>query len=264
MRRVGGRDLRAALLRRLRQPGDRQHAGAIDGRSSGHAASHAIAPSKRDPISVRRITMRTEKKNHDQILEQAITEIRAGQLSDADVKQAAARVWARVGQAASTVQSQAIDVGKADGPVHLHGCADFQALIPVYLTKKLPEAHLWLFEDHMHSCPACRSALEHARSGKIVEFEPKTRRNLVAAPEWKWAIAAAVQARAHSMRSQRSSSGWRKVWRRKKSSRRASRERLSNGHGRSVHTRRWLGGRARAGTLCGGESAAAVKNGRRH
>ncbi|PYT30347.1 MAG: hypothetical protein DMG57_08870 [Acidobacteria bacterium] len=136
--------------------------------------------------------MRTEKKNHDQILEQAITEIRAGQLSDADVKQAAARVWARVGQAASTVQSQAIDVGKADGPVHLHGCADFQALIPVYLTKKLPEAHLWLFEDHMHSCPACRSALEHARSGKIVEFEPKTRRNLFAAPEWKWAIAAAV------------------------------------------------------------------------
>ena len=139
--------------------------------------------------------MRTEKKNHDQILEQAITEIRAGQLSDADVKQAAARVWARVGQAASTVQSQAIDVGKADGPVHLHGCADFQALIPVYLTKKLPEAHLWLFEDHMHSCPACRSALEHARSGKIVEFEPKTRRNLFAAPEWKWAIAAAVWAR---------------------------------------------------------------------
>ena len=136
--------------------------------------------------------MRPEKKNPDQILEQTIAEIRAGQLSDADVKQAAARVWARVGQAATTVQSQVIDTGKADGSIHLHGCADFQALIPVYLAKKLPDAQLWLLEDHMHSCPACRNTLERTRSGKVIEFEPKTRRNLFGAAEWKWAIAAAL------------------------------------------------------------------------
>jgi hypothetical protein len=137
--------------------------------------------------------MSTQKKNPDQILDQTIAEIRARQLSDADVDQAAARVWAQVGQAA-TVQSQAIETGHTGASVHLHGCADFQALIPMYLAKKLPEAELWLLEDHMHSCPACRSAREHARSGNVVQFEPKTRRNFFAPPEWKWAIAAALVA----------------------------------------------------------------------
>ena len=135
--------------------------------------------------------MSTQKKNPDQILDETIAEIRGRQLSDADVKQAAARVWAQLGQAAS-VQSQAIEADRAGGTVHLHGCSDFQALIPAYLAKNLPEAQLWLFEDHVHSCPACRSALDYARSGKVVEFAPKTRRNFFAAPEWKWAIAAAM------------------------------------------------------------------------
>lgn len=121
------------------------------------------------------------KNNPDQILDQAIAEIRAEELEQAAVEQAAARVWANLSQASQSVRSSD-DV--------LRTCADFRVLILAYRSKQLPDAQAWLVEDHLHGCPACRSALEAAQSGSLVRLQPAVPR--VLAPQWKWAMAAAL------------------------------------------------------------------------
>jgi hypothetical protein len=120
--------------------------------------------------------MNTEHRNSEPILDRGIAEIRTDQMDPAAVEQAAARVWAKVSQAS---------------PV-LRACGDFQALMPVYLAKQLPEARTWLFEDHLHGCSACRNALETARSGKVVGIVPRGVTHGSTAPQWKWAMAAAL------------------------------------------------------------------------
>lgn len=120
--------------------------------------------------------MNTEQKNPEQILDRAIAEIRADGMDQAAVEQAAARVWANVAQASPM----------------LRACADFEALLPAYIAKQLPEARMWLLEDHLHGCPACRNALEAARWGKVVGIMPRATTRQAIAPQWKWVMAAAV------------------------------------------------------------------------
>ena len=70
----------------------------------------------------------------------------------------------------------------------LRTCADFQTLIPAYRTKQLADAQVWLLEDHLHGCPACRNAAgRQIRKGRGIQ--PRRR---ALAPQWKWAIAAAL------------------------------------------------------------------------
>ena len=127
--------------------------------------------------------MNTEKKNPDQILDQVIGEIRAEEMTEAEVEGASARAWTTVSQAFAA---------REPGDV-LRTCGDFQTLVPAYLAKQLPEAQVWLLEDHVHSCPACRNALEAARTGKVVALEPRDARiRRLAAPQWRWAVAAAL------------------------------------------------------------------------
>ncbi len=129
--------------------------------------------------------MNTRKNNPDHILDQAIAEIRAEEMDQAAVEQAAARVWARLSQASHSLPQA---VHSSDDV--LRTCADFRALIPAYRAKQLPDAQAWLVEDHIHGCPACRSALEAAQSGNVVGLKPVAQRIL--APQWKWAVAAAL------------------------------------------------------------------------
>jgi hypothetical protein len=114
--------------------------------------------------------------NSEQILDQAIAEIRAEEIEQDAMEQAAARVWTKVSQEARVLRT----------------CADFRALIPAYRAQQLPDAQVWLFEDHVHSCAACRSALETARSGKVAEMKPRVKARWAIAPQWKWAMAAAL------------------------------------------------------------------------
>lgn len=114
--------------------------------------------------------------NSEQILDQTIAEIRAEEMDQAAMEQAARRVWAKVSQEARVLRT----------------CDDFRALIPAYRTKQLPDAQVWLFEDHVHSCPACRNALEAARSAKVAQVKPRAKVHWTFAPQWKWAIAAAL------------------------------------------------------------------------
>ena len=48
----------------------------------------------------------------------------------------------------------------------LHGCDDFQSLIPAFVRGELAPARALLVEDHTRSCVPCRRALREAREGK--------------------------------------------------------------------------------------------------
>ena len=127
--------------------------------------------------------MSTERNHSDQILDQAIAEIRTEELDAAAVEQAARRVWANVSGGASAAS--------ATGTT-LRTCADFRSLMPAYLAKQAPDAQVWLVEDHVHVCPACRHTLDAMRSGKVVELAPRAGRSKFASLQTKWALAAAV------------------------------------------------------------------------
>jgi len=113
----------------------------------------------------------------DSALEQAVTEIRDQSVDPAVIEAAAARVWARLAEAAAEVPTAA----------HIRTCADFQALIPAYRAGTLPEARTLLLQDHLHQCVACR----HVFEGKVVAMPAPAaaRRSSHMA---RWALAATV------------------------------------------------------------------------
>jgi ferric-dicitrate binding protein FerR (iron transport regulator) len=126
----------------------------------------------------------TEYNPMDTALEQAVSEIRDETIDDAVVQAAAARVWARLAEAAPPKSAD-----------HIRGCADFQSLIPEYRAGRLTEARALLLQDHLHQCVACR----HVFEGKVVAFPAPgpggtpARRTVHTV---RWAVAAAVVAAA--------------------------------------------------------------------
>lgn len=125
--------------------------------------------------------MRPEFEPIDPALEQAIEELHGQTVDDAAVEAAATRVWARLKE---ELQPSLI----------IHGCADFQALMPDYRAGRLDEARALLLKDHTHECVACRKALA-ALAGNVVEFPQPGRKaatGWMARPAFKWAVAAAV------------------------------------------------------------------------
>jgi hypothetical protein len=83
--------------------------------------------------------------------------IRNERVDDQVVAQAGERVWKSIAGAAPVSDLSART---------LRSCADFQALIPGYIEKQLVPARAMLFDDHVHTCVACRHALERARDGQ--------------------------------------------------------------------------------------------------
>jgi hypothetical protein len=111
-----------------------------------------------------------------------LSEIRNEQVDDTIVAQAGERVLKSI---AGAEPSAALSAHT------LRSCEDFQVLIPAYLGKQLAPARALLFEDHVHSCVACRHALEHARDGELqTVWRIETRRPRSIA--WGWAMGAAV------------------------------------------------------------------------
>lgn len=119
-----------------------------------------------------------------EVLEKAAAEIRGEQVERSVIDAAAARVWERI--------SAPREKQTGPAPIRIRGCADFQALIPSYLDRTLPEARKLLLEDHTRECVACRHAVEAARSGDVQSIGPRPARRAPMRPEWKWAIAAAL------------------------------------------------------------------------
>ena len=117
----------------------------------------------------------------DHKFERLLSEIRNEHVDDQLVSHAGERVWS------SITGSPTAELGMCT----LRSCADFQALIPAYLDKNLPEARRLLFEDHTHRCVACRHAVEQARNGELQPvWQPKIERGVF--PVWRWAMGAAA------------------------------------------------------------------------
>ena len=131
----------------------------------------------------------------DHKFDRLLSEIRNQRVDDQVVSQAANRVWS------SFTESSAPELSTH----RLRGCEDFQALVPAYLDKKLPEARRFLFEDHVHQCVACRHTVEQARSGEAQSaqrpaWQPASpitlhsRSESRGFPAWRWAMTAAAAA----------------------------------------------------------------------
>ncbi|HKP73726.1 MAG TPA: FecR domain-containing protein, partial [Pyrinomonadaceae bacterium] len=77
---------------------------------------------------------------------------------------------------------------------HINSCADFQSLIPAYLSRELSQPRTLLLEDHTQECIPCRKALKEARNGRVaraVQVKPArtSHSNFTA---WRWAVAATL------------------------------------------------------------------------
>src|SRR5258708_17390045 len=93
----------------------------------------------------------------DQKFDRLLSEIRNEQVDDRVVAHAGERVWSSI-SASPTAEI---------GMHKLRSCEDFQALIPAYVDKNLPDARRLLFDDHVHQCVACRHPVEQARNGAL-------------------------------------------------------------------------------------------------
>ncbi|MBX5497151.1 MAG: zf-HC2 domain-containing protein, partial [Bryobacteraceae bacterium] len=125
--------------------------------------------------------MKLEHESFDPALERAIQEIHDEPVDRAVIEAAAGRVWSRISAEL-----------KPSGGV-IRGCAGFQALIPDYVSGRLPEASALLLKDHTHECVSCRKRLD-AASGRVVEMKAAPAQNAkrpAARRLMRWAVAAA-------------------------------------------------------------------------
>ena len=128
-------------------------------------------------------------KELDSILERLTAEIRDEAVPSSVTEEAAGRVWARL--ATDAVSTPPL----ASSAAPIHGCRDFQSLIPAYLRGELSEARALLLEDHTHECVPCRRAMKEARSGRVAPSSRQTarsRRPFLQPVVLRWGIAAAL------------------------------------------------------------------------
>jgi len=111
---------------------------------------------------------------HDDLLDDAVAQVVNDPVDPREVEAAASRVWARLSQDGATLSAPAAapaatsEIAAPTAPHGLHGCEDFQSLIPAYLRGELSPARALLVEDHTRSCVPCRRALREAREGHKV------------------------------------------------------------------------------------------------
>ncbi|HEV2847215.1 MAG TPA: FecR domain-containing protein [Thermoanaerobaculia bacterium] len=128
-------------------------------------------------------------KKNDTLLDDAVGQVANEPIDPKQVEDAANRVWARLSQGA-VAESPAPVMAETPAPAagSLHGCEDFQTLIPAYLRGELSPARALLVEDHTRSCVPCRRALREAREGKVAAERRPVRKDYRKA----WLAAAAV------------------------------------------------------------------------
>jgi hypothetical protein len=121
--------------------------------------------------------MKHNKQNLDAIIDNAAREIRDEQIDSSIINQSATRVWARVSQQMTDENSLSANshsgnlntMNTNNTAEHIHGCADFQSLIPAYLDGKLSTARTLLLKDHTNECIPCRRALKAQRSNQTTK-----------------------------------------------------------------------------------------------
>ena len=134
--------------------------------------------------------MKNKELNH--ILDQVAAGIRSEQVDSAVGNEAAGRVWTRLATGASVTEKT-----EAAPSVRIEGCADFQSLIPAYMSESLSEARSLLLLDHTHECIPCRKALKQARESRyaapaIAKPKRKTFNYHLQPVVLRWGIAAVL------------------------------------------------------------------------
>ena len=124
----------------------------------------------------------------DRVLDKATGEIRNENVDAAVVDKAAERVWARLASETSAFKTETVAAER------IGDCADFQSLIPAYLTGSLSEARSLLLVDHTHECIPCRKAMKDARSRRMAPAKKAVaaRRYSIQPVVLRWGIAAAL------------------------------------------------------------------------
>ncbi len=113
--------------------------------------------------------MKHSKEAIDAIIDKATFDIRDEYIDQSVIDQSSARVWARVSGLAIEDSSSVISYSEGintmnDHTEHIHGCDDFQSLMPDYIGGKLSTARKLLLEDHSNECIPCRQELKAQRT----------------------------------------------------------------------------------------------------
>lgn len=95
-----------------------------------------------------------DKRTPEEILDKAVGSLKQEKLEADELDEIAGRVRRRL---------------EMEAPVSagIHGCEEFQSLIPDYLAGNLSAARRMLLEDHVQSCLVCRKALTAARTDQV-------------------------------------------------------------------------------------------------
>ena len=137
-----------------------------------------------------------KNKELDNILDKIATEIRGEQIESATVNDAAERVWMRMSSQSGVAANEASVTASASE--HIESCADFQSLMPAYVSRQLSEARALLLVDHTHECIPCRRALKEARTTRVAAAVAprrqtrKVSRYSLSPVVLRWGIAAAL------------------------------------------------------------------------
>lgn len=106
-----------------------------------------------------------KNKELDNMLDKITSDIRGEQIESSSVNEAAERVWMRMSSQSAVAANKASVAASA--AEHIESCADFQSLMPAYVSRELSEARALLLVDHTHECIPCRRALKEARTTRI-------------------------------------------------------------------------------------------------
>ena len=152
--------------------------------------------------------MKHSKQELDAMIDAATAGIRNEDIDAAAIESSAARVWARVmDHAAENSYTEAEGINNmSNNSEKIHGCDDFQSLIPAYLDGKLSTGRKLLLEDHSNECVPCRREIKQQRAlaeaGKSIFVAPRaaerTTKKKVGSSRWttarvvRWSAAAAV------------------------------------------------------------------------
>jgi ferric-dicitrate binding protein FerR (iron transport regulator) len=141
-------------------------------------------------------------KNNSDRLDEAASRMAGEPIDPRQIEAAAARVWARLSQEMADgapvhqIPAPQAPTVHAAGSLHgsLHGCDDFQALIPAYLRGELSPARALLVEDHTRNCIPCRRALREAREARPAVIARPVRSTAAPRNRAVWMSLAAVLA----------------------------------------------------------------------
>lgn len=125
----------------------------------------------------------------DPLFDRAVEDIRNARPDEKVVREAADRVWKRLGE------SKSAGLGASAEVAEIRDCDDYQALIPSKLAGTLSPARKTLLDDHLRSCVPCRRALKAARAGETPDASPTHRsmdmpRTATPRPWGRWLMAA--------------------------------------------------------------------------